>query len=120
MILRVLFIILSAILLAAHFLRGGNLLLTVVCLLLPALFFVRRPWTLWLLQGAAYLGAVVWMVTLLQLVIERIALGRSFGVAVAILGTVMMFTIVSGVLLNSDVMVERYGTLTLPEEKDNL
>lgn len=116
MILRVLLIIISAILLAAHFLRFGNLLLTAVCLLVPALFLIRRAWSLWLLQGFTYLGAVIWLFTLVQLVIERVAMGRSYGVAVAILGTVTLFTIVSGVLLNSEVMQRRYADPILPEE----
>jgi hypothetical protein len=115
MILRVSLIIISAILLGAHFLRDGNLLLTVVCLLTPALLFIRRLWVLWLLQGLAYLGAVIWLVTLAQLVMERIAMGRSYGVSVAILGTVALFTIVSGVLLNSEVMQRRYADPTSPE-----
>lgn len=116
MILRISLVVLSAVLLAAHFLRDGNLLLTAVCLLTPALLLIHRPWSLWLLQGFAYLGAVIWLVTLAQLVMERIAMGRSYGVSVAILGTVALFTIVSGVLLNSEVMQRHYADAALSEE----
>ncbi|GAB4450137.1 MAG: hypothetical protein Kow0031_32600 [Anaerolineae bacterium] len=119
MILRVSLVLLSAILLAAHFLRAGNLLLMALCLLLPALLLIRRPWSLWLLQGFAYLGAFIWLTTLAQIVLARMAVGRSYGASVAILGAVALLTLLSGALLNSAVIRRRYAESPTTERQDS-
>ena len=108
MILRITLIVLAALLLAAHFLRAGNIALVVICLMAPLLLLIRQRWSLIVLQLLAYLGSAIWLSTLFRLVSERIILGRTWGGVVAILGTVTLVTILAGLLLNSPVIKARY------------
>ena len=108
MILRTTLIILAALLLAAHFLRAGNIALVVICLMAPLLLLIRQRWSLIVLQLLAYIGSAIWLNTLFGLVSERILLGRSWGGVVAILGTVTLGTILAGLLLNSPAIKARY------------
>lgn len=114
MILRITLIILTAGLVAAHFLRAGNLALTALCLAAPLLLFIRRRWSLLALQVLAYGAALIWLNTMVQIILERMALGRSWGGVVAILGTVALTSLVAGLLLNSAVIKHRYAP---PAEK---
>lgn len=108
MILRVTLVIIAAWLVAAHFLRSGNLLLVAFWALMPLLFLVKRRWSLLALQLLVYVGAVIWLSTMIQLVIQRMMLGQSWGGVVVILGSVTLVTIVAGLLLNSPVIKARY------------
>ncbi len=108
MIVRISLFTIAALLLAAHFLRQGAIVPTVVCLLVPLLFFWRRRWSLILLQVAAYLSAGVWVVATVLIVQQRLALGRPWGTAALILGAVIVLTVAAGVLLNSRSIREKY------------
>ncbi len=108
MIWRIGLFVVASLLLAAHFFRDGSGLLTALCLLVPLLFAWRRPWSLVVLQAAAYLGAAIWIVTAVQLVQERLAVGAPWTKTAAILGAVAVLTAVSGVLLNSRVVKHKY------------
>jgi hypothetical protein len=108
MILRVGLYTIASVLMAAHFLRQGNWLLAALCALLPLLFLYRKGWVLVALQVAAYAAAAIWVVTAVQLVQERIAMGRSWTAAVIILGAVALFTALSGALLNSRAIRQKY------------
>ena len=108
MVLRIVLYVLAALLLGAHFLRGGDLALVALCLATPLLFLWRRPQALLLLQAGAYLGAATWLLVAWQLVVERQALGRPWGSALAILAAVAAVTLLSGVLLHSPVMRRGY------------
>ena len=55
--------ILSALLLAAHFLRAGQLPLAIVCLAYPLLFLVRRRWVPVVTHLALLAGALEWIRT---------------------------------------------------------
>ena len=99
---------LAALLLAAHFLREGLLLLVFLCLLAPWLLLVKRRWSLVVLQVLAYAGAAVWGGTIFSLVRERLALGRGWVGVVIILGAVALITAAAGLLLNSATVKERY------------
>ena len=76
MITRIMLFIVAACLIAAHFLRMGNFVATALCLAAPALFFVRRRWSLLLLQGLAYGAAAVWVETAWQIAEMRRAFGE--------------------------------------------
>ena len=108
MIPRIGLFVVASLLLAAHFFRQGSLLLTAVSLLAPLLFTVRRPWSLVVLQVAAYFAAAIWIVTAVLLVQERVAMGRPWTVAAIILGTVACLTALAGALLNSRAIKEKY------------
>ena len=68
--------ILSGMLLAAHFLRSGDLPLVVLSVLFPALLWVRRPWALRAVQGALVTAAGIWTWTAIEAARMRIAEGR--------------------------------------------
>ena len=108
MIPRIIIFAIAALLLAAHFLRQGNIVMTALCALMPLLFICRKRWSLIALQILAYLAAGLWIVTAIFLVQERLALGKPWTAAVVILGTVAAFTVAAGLLLNSAVIREKY------------
>lgn len=109
MIFRVIMFSLAALLLGAHFLRAGSLALVVLSLLMPLCFLVRRPWVPLLLQFFAYCAAGIWVVDAFHIVGLRQSAGQPWQLAAAILGAVAMFTVVSGLLLNSRTIRERFA-----------
>jgi len=108
MIGRIALYAVAALLLGAHFFRQGSIALTVLSLLAPLLFFYRRRPSLIALQVAAYFAAGVWIVTAIELVQERLALGRSWTTAALILCAVTVATLAAGIALNSRVAREKY------------
>lgn len=99
---------LSALLLAAHFLRRGQFVPAVVCLLAPLLLLVPRRWSLravqlFLLAGAALWGQLTW-----QLVRERASAGVPWLRLALILGAVTALTLLSAWLLQSTTVRARY------------
>ncbi|MBI4965558.1 MAG: hypothetical protein HY913_19940 [Desulfomonile tiedjei] len=108
MVLRTVPLLIAALLLAAHFLRAGSLGLTAATILMPLLLLIRRRWSLIIVQLSAYVGAGVWLYTTINLVQERIMFNRSWGAAAIILGSVTLFTIFAGLLLNSRAMKNKY------------
>ena len=98
----------AALLLGAHFLRTGNMVLVLICIAAPFAFFYHRWHSLVLLQALAYGAGAIWLYTAWQLVEARQALGQSWTLAAAILGAVALFTLLAGLLLNSRVMRESY------------
>lgn len=95
-------------LIAAHFLRTGNLIATALCLATPLLFLVRRRWSLRVLQALAGAAAVVWLVTAWQLVAMRRDFGEPWLRGAAILFAVAVFNALVGFLLRSRPSCERY------------
>jgi hypothetical protein len=108
-VLRTLLVVLSSLLLAAHFLRDGQLLLVLVSLALIALLFVRRPWSRRLTQAVLLLGALEWARTTVTLLQERQALGAPWGRMVLILGTVALVTLASALVLEARQVKEGYA-----------
>ena len=91
-------VVLSLLLLGAHFLRYGNYPVVLAAILLLGLLFVRRPWVAKLMQVALVLGAVEWFRTLHGLVQIRTAHDQPFGRMALILGVVAMVTLCSALL----------------------
>ncbi len=80
----------------------------VVSVLVPLLLLVRKRWSLIFVQLSAYAAAVVWVYTTIHLVQERMISARPWGSAVIILGSVALFSVFAGFLLNSRKVKERY------------
>lgn len=99
--LRILPLVISAFLLAAHFLRSSSFLPVVLCFLVPFLLFIKKRWIIWVLQVFTVFAAVIWMAALKAIIQERIFEGRSWLASVIILGLVAFFTLGSGLWLNS-------------------
>ena len=108
MYFRIVWYGLAALLLGAHFLRAGNIVVTLVCIAVPFAFLYRRRHSLVLLQALAYGAAATWLYTAWQLVQARQSLGQNWALAAAILGAVALYSLLAGLLLNSRVMRERY------------
>jgi hypothetical protein len=108
MILRISLYALAALLVAAHFLRQGDIPLALLCLSTPALFAIRKRWSLLVLQGAAHIATAVWMATAVNIVRERLAVGRGYATALAILAGVAGLTLLAGILLNSRTAQQKY------------
>lgn len=106
--LRISLFIIAALLLGAHFLRAGNFVMVALCLSTPLLFLWRRRWSLMLMQVLAYCAAATWIAVAIQLVQLRQQLGQPWTVAVIILGAVALFNLLTGLLLNSRAIKERY------------
>lgn len=108
MIFRIVLIILSYILLGAHFLREGEMLLAAFCLVFPLLLLIKKKWSLLVVQIFIYGGVLVWIQTLLLLINERMTFDLPWIKMAIILGGVIIFTLTSGLLLNSKVIKEKY------------
>ena len=85
-------IVLSALTLGAHLLRGGSLPLAVAAAALPLLLLPRSAAALRVLQGLLLLGAFEWLRTLTGLVELRRALGEPWHRMAVILGAVALVT----------------------------
>ena len=92
---------LSALLLAAHFLRGGQLPLVAVSLLLIPFVVIPRRWAVRIVQTSLVLGSLAWLLTLVQLVQQRQEAGQPWLRLAIILGSVMLFTALSALLLEA-------------------
>jgi hypothetical protein len=99
---------LASLLMAAHFLRYGRIVLVVVCVLLPLLLLIKKRWILRLLQCLALVGAAVWVHTTYVLVGLRAAAGAPWTRMLLILVTVTVFTLFAGYLLGSERVKKRY------------
>jgi hypothetical protein len=108
MIASILLYIAASWLVAAHFLRAGSLIPTVLCLLTPTLFLVRRRWSLLLLQSLAYAAAVIWLGTAWQIVALRRLFGEPWLRAAAILVGVAAISVLAGLLLRQGAVQQRY------------
>ncbi len=91
--------VLAMLVLGAHYFRGAHYLATAVCLLVPILFFVRRPWSLAASRVALLAGCVVWIVTDVRLMAERRTIGEPYLRMALILAGVAAFTAIAALLL---------------------
>ena len=102
-------VVVSLLVLAAHFLRAGNgVAVAVLLLLIPALF-VRRSWTVRLVQVALIVGALEWLRTLYVLAQMRSAQGEPYTRMAVILGVVAAVSLVSALILETKTMRSIYG-----------
>jgi hypothetical protein len=99
--------------LAAHFLRTGQMILAMLCLIVPLTLFVRRVWALRLVQLFLLLGAAEWLRTLIVLFQERQAQGEPWLRLVIILAVVVAFTAGSAFILQAKKVRNHYGAIFL-------
>ena len=108
MLIRVVVYLIAALLAGAHFLRAANYWVVAICAVAPFIFFYRRRLSLIVLQVFAYAAAGVWLQTAWELVQVRLARDQNWKLAAAILGTIALYSLLAGLLLNSSVMRRRY------------
>jgi hypothetical protein len=102
-------VMLSLIVLGAHFLRSGNLVMVAIVFVVLGLLFVRRPWAARTVQGALLLGAVEWVRTLVRLAAWRAQEGQPALRLVLILGSVALLTGLSALVFRGARLRSWYG-----------
>ena len=105
---RLLPVIFSLLILAAHFYRAGNLILVVLVAASPVLLLIRSIWIGRLIQLELLLGGIEWIRTILRLVDIRQAHNLPWERLAIILGSVAAFTILSGLVFNGKTLKTRY------------
>jgi hypothetical protein len=108
-ILSYVLIVLSLIVLGAHFLRYGNMLGVLGALVLIGMLFVRQAWVARLIQVILVLGALEWVRTLFVMARWRAAQGEPFVRMVVILGIVAAVTLCSALLFQLPALNRIYG-----------
>jgi hypothetical protein len=107
-VIKLLPVIFSFLLLAAHFLRAGLIPLVAIALLLPFLLFVRQIWVARFIQTALVLGALEWLRTLLGFIDIRQEAGESWTRLTMIIVTVAAFTGLSTLIFRCKSIKVRY------------
>ena len=101
----------ALLLLGAHFFRAALVPLTVVCLGLVALLFVRSAWAARTLQVALALGTLEWLRTAWEFAAIRIELGQPYGRLLVILGAVASVTALAALALRTGVARDHFRSL---------
>ena len=107
-LVRLLPVILSLLVLAAHFLRAGLLPLTLILVVLALLLALRRPWVARLTQLVLLLGAFEWLRTAVYDILARQRLDMPWGRLAVILGTVVIITLASAFIFQAPALRQRY------------
>lgn len=102
MLLRLLPVLLSLVVLGAHFYRAGSTVLVGLVVVVLALLAVRRRWAVRIVQVVLFLGAIEWLMTTAQLVFERAYTGEPVGRLVVILVGVAVFTAASAFVFRNE------------------
>jgi len=108
MILRIILIAFSWLLLAAHFSRANNNIISIICLLIPFLLLIKKKWAHKSLIILTVLGAIVWVHTTWQLINTRMESGDDWKRMAIILFSVAIYTLFSAFMLNSKKTRTRY------------
>ena len=101
-------IVLSLVVLGAHFLRDGNMPLVAACLILIGLLLVRHVLVARLVQTALVLGALEWLWTLYRLVEVRVALEQPYLRMTIILVVVAAISLCSALLFQTQTLRKVY------------
>ncbi len=108
-ILRLLPVFISFLLLAAHFLRAGQVVVSTVLLALLLLLFLPKTWVPRVIQLILLLGTFEWLRTLYTVAQVRIALDMPWMRMAIILGAVALFTMLSCLVFKSAALRKKYS-----------
>jgi hypothetical protein len=107
-LIRLLPVLISLLLMAAHFYRAGIMIL-VICIPASALLLlVRAQWAVRVVQGILVLGGIEWIRTLVTLVMQRQDMGMPWIRLAVILGVVALVTASSALVFRLKSLRERY------------
>ena len=114
MFLRLVPVVLSVILLAAHFLYAGYSILVFIVLASLLILFIRKPWAARIIQIELVLGGIEWIRAALNYVEIRQANNMPWTRLAIILGSVALVTFASALVFRSRSLKERYGMVAKP------
>ena len=107
-VIRLLPVIISFGLLAAHFSRAGLLPFVILSLAVPLLLFIRKAWAARTLQLLLLLGAFEWIRAMLGYIKVRKMIGDDWTRLAIILIVVALLTALSGLVFQGKSLKERY------------
>jgi hypothetical protein len=93
-------VIISFLLLAAHFYRRGNLIFTIIAICIPFLLFLKNKYSIYIVQIFLFAGIIVWINTYVFLKNIYDKYNVSFSKAGLILSCVILLTALSILILN--------------------
>ena len=102
-------VIISMLLIGAHFLRSGNIVFTAASLILLFGLFIRHPFPARILQLALFFSTVEWIRTAFILTSARLDAGLAWTRLAFILGAVTFFSFASIFVFLSKTLGERYS-----------
>lgn len=102
-------VVVSFMLLAAHFLRGDQSFVAIVVLLCPCLLFTNRAWAVRIVQLILIVGSIEWLRTLLAIQAFRADHGLPWLRLAFILGSVALFTFCSALVFFNSSLKRKYG-----------
>ena len=102
-------VVLSLLVLGAHFMRYDNTVGVLISVGLIGLLLVRKAWVARVVQFALLLGALEWVLTVYRLVQMRMAMGEPAMRMAIILGVVIAVTAGSALLFEARTMRQVYG-----------
>ncbi len=107
-VLRVLPVIISFLLLAAHFSRADMLVFSIIALLIPFLLFIKKIWVVRTIQLFLLVGAFEWLRTMFVYIGIRKSIGDDWTVLAIILSVVAIVTFSSGLVFQSKSLKKVY------------
>lgn len=107
-VIRLLPVIFSFGLLAAHFSRADLLPLVIVCLIIPVLLFIRKAWVARSIQVLLLIGAFEWIRAMLGYIELRKSIGDDWTRLAMILIVVALLTALSGLVFRGRSLRKRY------------
>ncbi len=106
---RLLPVILSGLLVAAHFLRNQDLLAVAITMAVFGLLLVPKKWAVYLVQVGLVLASLEWVGTGMQLVMSRQSMGLGWMRLAVIIGGVALFTLLSMLVFWLPAVRQHYG-----------
>ena len=107
--LKLLPVMISFLLLAAHFYRAGQVILAGLSLAVLALLLLKETWVVRFIQAALMLAALEWIRTLYFFAQIRIESGQPWTRLAIILGLVALLTALSALVFKARTLRTRYG-----------
>ena len=107
-LVRLLPVILSFGLLAAHFSRANMFPLVILSLLIPFLLLIKRAWVARSIQLLLLLGALEWIRSMFGYIEVRKSMGEDWGRLAIILVTVAVLTACAGLVFRGKSLKKRY------------
>ena len=118
-ILRLLPVIISFLLLAAHFSRADHLILVIVALIFPFLFIIKRRIILRIIQVVLIISGAEWVRAMLIYIEARKSTGDDWTRLAIILSIVAIYTAASGLFLQNRKILDVYNQGDLKKGKES-